>query len=345
MITGIQNYFERKYLAWLDRRLGSHDSVLLTQKRIFIFPSRIGLLFLMLISLMFLTAVNYQNNLLFSFSCLLVSIMVSAIAFTYRNLSGLKISAGKCVSVYEGEFVNVDVKLESHKGGVKEGVYLGFDRNSDVQMDAISDEVIGKLCFKAMTRGWVNVPRFTLFSHYPLGLLRCWTWTKLEFDAVVYPTPVYMPFKRALVDEGDEVNEDQVDSLIKGQSADDFHGFKTYQPGDSLKHVAWRQYAKTSQLLTKEFSSYEGVSRWLDWNVLDGVSVERRLQILCGWVLTSNENTDEYGLIIPGCTIGLGQGSSHKLQCLRALALYGVNSNRGDKKPPPANKREDLNAN
>jgi uncharacterized protein (DUF58 family) len=311
--------------------LCSHDALLLTQKRIFIFPSRIGLFFLVLIALMFLTAVNYQNNLLFSFSCLLVSIMISAIAFTYRNLSGLKISAGKCTSVFEGEFVNVNALLSSSKGDTKEGVYLGFDRNSTAQLDAISDEVVGKLRFKAKARGWVDVPRFSLFSHYPLGLLRCWTWVKLDFDAVVYPAPIFMPFKRSLIDEGDEINEDEVDCLVKGQSADDFYGFKIYQPGDSLKHVAWRQYAKTSQLLTKEFSSYEGVSRWLDWSALEGVSVERRLQIMCGWVLESEKKSDEYGLSIPGCRIELGQGDAHKHECLSALALHGFKAGKDGK--------------
>ena len=119
-----------------------------------------------------------------------------------------------------------------------------------------------------------------------------------------------------------------MEGLIKDPSADDFHGFKTYQPGDSLKHVAWRQFAKTSQLLTKEFSSYEGISRWLDWNALDGASIERRLQILCGWVLTAHENSDEYGLTIPGCSIEFGQGEAHKHECLKALALHGLDAAR-----------------
>ena len=324
MIDKLKGYINSKYLSWLDRRLKATDSIVLTQKRIFIFPGRIGLFYILLVVLLFVTAVNYQNNLLFSFSCLLVAIFVSAIAYTYQNLSGLKITAGKCNSVFEGELANFEVKLSSNKGAAKEGVVLGFSRDSDFQVDQISSEIVSKLSFKTGKRGLVSVPRFTLFSHYPLGLIRCWTWVTLDYDAVVYPKPTFIPFKKSVAFEGDDLDDEEVDTLIKGQSADDFYGFKSYQKGDSLKHIAWRQYAKTSQLLTKEFSSFEGVSRWLDWHSLAGSSDEARLRILCGWVLTADSSSDEYGLILPGEIIELNSGEVHKHQCLRALALYGV---------------------
>lgn len=324
MIDKVKSFFNAKYLSWLDRRLKSTDSIVLTQKRIFIFPGQVGLFYILLVVLLFVTAVNYQNNLLFSFSCLLVAIFVSAIAFTYQNLSGLKIIAGKCDSVFEGELANFEVKLSTHKGVAKEGIVLGFSRDSGFQVDQISSEVISKLSFKAGKRGLMSVPRFTLFSHYPLGLIRCWTWVNLDYDAVVYPKPTFLPFKKSVALEGDEADDEEVDTLVKGQSADDFYGFKSYQKGDSLKHIAWRQYAKTSQLLTKEFSSYEGVSRWLDWHSLAGSSDEARLRILCGWVLTADSASDEYGLILPGEIVELNSGERHKFRCLKALALYNV---------------------
>lgn len=323
MIADLKRSIDSKYQGWLDRRLGTSSSVILTQRRIFIFPGRVGLFYLSLIALTFLTAINYQNNLLFSFSCLLVGVFVSAIAFTYQNLSGLKIAAGACESVFTGEKISANVVLSTKEGSEKEGVFLGFSRNVDNQLDTVSGELVSTLTFIAKDRGPIKVPKFTVFSHYPLGLLRCWTWVSLEFEAVVYPKPVFQPFKKVTSSDDDDFDETETPNLVKGQSADDFYGFRQYHAGDSLKHIAWRQYAKTSQLLTKEFSSYQGVSRWLDWNSLSGVGVELRLQILCGWVLTAHDHNDEYGLILPGEMIALNSGESHKRQCLTALAMFG----------------------
>lgn len=328
MIADLKHLIDSKYQGWLDRRLGSSSSVVLSQRRIFIFPGRIGLFYLSLIALTFLTAINYQNNLLFSFSCLLVGVFVSAIAFTYQNLSGLKIAVGGCESVFVGEKISANVVLSTADGSEKEGLFLGFSRDSENQLNTVSGEQVSKLTFIAATRGPIKVPKFTVFSHYPLGLLRCWTWVSLEFDAVVYPKPIFQPFKKVSSSDDDDFDETETPNLVKGQSADDFYGFRQYHPGDSLKHIAWRQYAKTSQLLTKEFSSYQGVSRWLDWHSLSGIEVESRLQILCGWVLTAHDHDDEYGLILPGETIALGNGEVHKRECLKALALYGFQSRK-----------------
>ena len=113
-------------------------------------------------------------------------------------------------------------------------------------------------------------------------------------------------------------------------SAIDHHAgpnrLRMYQKGDSLKRVAWKQYAKTQQLMTKQYLDYQGDERCLDWSVLSGFDVEYRLQVLCGWALQAHQQQSEFSLKIPGQTIPLGSGEQHLHQCLKALALfnYGV---------------------
>lgn len=324
MISKLNTFIEKRIARFLEKRLKKSPAVTLTQRRIFIFPGRIGLFYIAMVSLMFVTAINYQNNLLFAFSCILVGLFVSAIAFTYGNLSGLRLAAGRFQSVFAGEKGTAEIKLSIEKGSPKEGLYLGLFRREVFQLDAVRDELSAKLSFETEERGYVNVPRFTLYSHYPLGLLRCWIWVKLDFDGVVYPKPIFRPFKKSTSVSGDEEDEFESDVQVKGQWGDDFYGFKPYQAGHSLKHVAWRHFAKTSQLLTKEFSSAEGSSRWLDWDALKGVAEETRLQILCGWVLTAHDSGDEFGLLLPDGQVDMGAGEQHKKQCLERLAMHGL---------------------
>ncbi len=318
----LKNNFKKRYYAWLDRRSPLTNRIKLSQKRIYIVPNRVGLLYLALVVLMFVNGVNYQNNLIFSFSVLLLSIFITSIVVTYQNLSGLIIESGLGESVFAGRNTILHVSISHESRQVKEGLCLGFSRETAMPLTSIESKHAFELTYRTTKRGLISVPRITLYSVYPLGLLRCWTWMRLQFKGVVYPEPVFLPYQYLGVSsEGDEQAVNVVSSGV-----DDFRGFRKYQSGDSLKHVAWRQFAKNNKLLTKEFEQAQAIGHWLDWEALSGFGGEYRLQVLCGWVINSNEENREYGLSLPGIKIDVGRGDQHKEQCLTALALYGLNT-------------------
>ncbi len=307
-----------KYVSWIDKRSPTSKSIELTQKRIYIIPNKVGVLFIVLTTLMFVNGVNYQNNLIFSFSVLLLSIFITSIVVTYQNMAGLIITAGHGDAVFSGKTTSLHLFVEHRAKKTKEGIRLGFDRSSSIALKRLNSKQNITLSFKTLQRGRLSVPRITPFSVYPVGLFTCWSWLRLDFDGVVYPKPVYSPFQYAgQSEQGDE----QVQNLVSS-GIDDFRGFKKYQTGDSLKHVAWRQFAKTNQLLTKEFEQPQAQGHWLDWDALPGLGAERRLQILCGWVVRSHEENREYGLSLPGVKIPSGRGDQHQEDCLTALALF-----------------------
>ncbi len=310
----------KKYLSWMDRRSPTSKSIKLTQKRIYIIPNRMGLLFLALVVLMFVNGVNYQNNLIFSFSVLLLSIFITAIVVTYQNMAGLIISAGHGEAVFSGKSTLLHLTIEHASRKTKDGLRLGFDRVDSLSLNQIKSKRQVKLNFKTHTRGYLTVPRITLYSVFPLGLFTSWTWIRLEFEGVVYPRPQFLPYQYV----GQSEPGEEVAQHIMSSGIDDFRGFRKYQSGDSLKHVAWRQFAKTNQLLTKEFEQPQAQGHWLDWDALPGFSMEHRLQILCGWVVRSHEENREYGLSLPSLKIAAGRGDLHQQACLNALALHAV---------------------
>jgi len=315
----IKNTMSKKYLSWMDRRSPNSKSIKLTQKRIYIIPSKMGLLFLVLVALMFVNGVNYQNNLIFSFSVLLLSIFITSIVVTYQNMAGLIISAGHGEPVFSGKTTSLHLTIEHASKKTKDGLKLGFDRVNSMSIAPVKSKRQIKLNFKTESRGLLSVPRITLYSIYPVGLFTCWTWVRLDFEGVVYPKPIFLPYQ--YVGQTESGEESSVQSVSSG--VDDFRGFRKYQAGDSLKHVAWRQFAKTNQLLTKEFEQPQAQGHWLDWDALQGYKIEQRLQVLCGWVVRSHEENREYGLALPGLKIPAGRGDLHQQACLRALALHG----------------------
>ncbi len=325
----LKGKFDTYYQRWLNKRSPTSRSIKLTQKRIFIIPNKIGLLFLSLVALVFVNGVNYQNNLIFSFSVLLLSIFITAIVSTYQNLSGLVITSGHANSVFVGKSAHLNIGLANSARKNKQGLWMGFSRKNASAVPVVDGVHQLNIIYKPSERGPFKVPKITLFSRYPLGILTCWTWLRLKFDGVAYPAPVFIPYQ--YVGKSDQEGEEADDIINLG--IDDFKGFRKYQAGDSLKHIAWRQFAKSDVLLTKEFEEAQAQGHWLDWKALPGHDTEMRLQILCGWVVKSSEEDREFGLSLPGLDIPVGRGDHHRDTCLRALALYGISSDLISEEP------------
>src|SRR4051794_7290401 len=98
----------RALRAYLDRwlfQLGGDPvaSVVLVQRRIFIVPSRHGVLFVAALGLMLSGSINYNLSLGFILTFLLAALGVNAILHTFRNLARLKISTGRVPSVFAGD--------------------------------------------------------------------------------------------------------------------------------------------------------------------------------------------------------------------------------------------------
>ena len=81
------------YERWLNQRVPVERAVTLDQRRVFIFPDRAGLVFLAMLAVMLIAAINYQNNMAFALTFLLFSLFIVAILHTFSNLSGLRIEA------------------------------------------------------------------------------------------------------------------------------------------------------------------------------------------------------------------------------------------------------------
>ena len=89
-----------------------------------------------------------------------------------------------------------------------------------------------------------------------------------------------------------------------------------------MRHVAWKSFARTGDLLVKEFAASVDRQVWLDWELFPNLDRESRLSRLCYWVVTLGKSDAEYGLRLPGLEIEPGKGPEHQEYLLRELALF-----------------------
>lgn len=303
--------------------------ITLTQRRVYILPSKMGVYFGAMMLVMLLGAINYNNNLGFALTFLLASICIVGILHSYRNLLHLRIDVGPIPSVLCGDTVNVPVILDNQQHAARYAVRLYFPQQINLQAslppstnihtttDVVADHwQRTDVSLTTQQRGQHLLPRFSLRSTFPLGLFQVWAHAQRDVHYLVYPTP---DSKHSLPNEANAQLNLYGD---RGQGADDFAGLRTYHNGDSLRHVHWKAVAREQGMHTKQFGGDRAEELWFDWDSLHGLDTEARLSRLCRWVLDADASQLNYGLRLPGNHIPVGTGLNHQHRCLKALALH-----------------------
>jgi uncharacterized protein (DUF58 family) len=310
-----------RFQRWLNKRMPPSSAITLDLKSIFILPTREGGVFVVLIVFMLLAGINYQNSLILSVAFLLMSLFMVSILHTYRNLSGLTILAGSTLPAFAGEDAEYTVILGRSGKRTYEALLLGWSPELLQGADLLEEEEVKvKLFVETIKRGRMNPGRMLIQTYYPVGLFRSWSWVDLDMTSMVYPMPIPSGDIRtatAISSEGD---------LIHQEGVDDFYGLKEYQQGDPMKHVAWKSYARTGELLTKQFAAFADRRVWIDWDLFPGMDREARLSRLCYWVLQVDAGNDEYGLRLPGVEVTPNRGLQHREEVLKTLALFEVDA-------------------
>ena len=313
----IPTLFKDRWQAWLNLRLPPSRRVHLNRHNVFIFPTRSGFFYLLFLVLLGLLATNYENNLIFALMFLLAGLFVVSIVHTFNNLSGLVVTATGCRPAFVGEDAEFDVLLQRLRPHPYENLSVNFQNSPAFKVDLIEKtQQRAVLYVPAEIRGWMDPGRLRIETCYPLGLLRAWSILDLDIKTLVYPKPVKtgpVPPASGRYGEG---------ALTSMTGSDDFYGLKAYQPGESLRRIAWKHFAQGRGLLSKEYVATADRQVWLDWDYLAGQPLESRLSRLCYWVMQLHQSGDEYGLRLPGVEIQPDKGARHQEQVLKVLALF-----------------------
>ena len=309
------------FKEWIDRRLPRAKEITLTQKKIFILPSKISIGLMGIIFLLFLVGINFQNSLVYIVCFWLIALLVINIFYTYRNLSGLTIKAISAEPCFAGEKMVLELEVSRPVKQRKSAIYFGWKNEDLVELNLQEEQSTRiKLSHSSKKRGRFKPPRLDIFTKFPTGLNTAWSYATMEIDGIVYPEPIEKNHSGDKQSSDEEASDGQ--EILGGSS--DFAGIREYQAGDSPKHIHWGQFAKTGELYTKSFVDYESHDIWLDWQNLNISGTEARLSHLSAMIIAFHESQKQYGLRIPGKEIQPNKGEAHKVRCLTALALYGL---------------------
>jgi uncharacterized protein (DUF58 family) len=317
MQVGAARSLERWAATWARRRQGADaHTIALKRRRVYILPTRFGLVFGAMVFAMLLGSLNYAASLGFALTFLLAGMGLVLMHHCHNNLLGATIKFVGAAPVFAGDRAEFKIAVGNADRAPRFEIELKYREHTAGPVDVADGTTeLLRLGLPTERRGWAALERFRVETCYPARLFRAWTWVHMDTRCLVYPRPA---------DPGRPL-PDGTGGGTGGQphpGDDDFAGLKSAAPGDPLQRIAWKAYARNDVLLLKEFSSGAGEPCSLDWDMLPELAVEERLAQLARWCLDADAAGRSFALRLPGNAIPLGQGPQHLAACLEALALF-----------------------
>lgn len=323
---GIQRRLSTRAKNWARRRQGQDPAVTqLSSRRIYILPTGVGLVFALMTFAMLLGSMNYNNNLSFVLTFFLAGIGFVSMHHCQRNLVGLEVSFAGVDPVFAGQSAEFRIAITNHSKSHRHHLQLYVDdTKSQIDDLAPGESRIFVLKIPTSRRGYIDLPRFGIRTLFPFELLRAWAWLHMDLSGIVYPR---------LADDPPEPPPSQTARGHRQHDArgeEDFAGLRRFHDGDSPRHVAWKAYARTGELLSKRFSGADTSSQWLDFSRIDSPDPEERLSILARWIVDADRQQRDYGLRLPGDSFPPAHGEGQRHRCLKSLALFDSGRTKAD---------------
>jgi len=310
---------------WARKRQGIDPRVTrLRPGRVYILPTGVGLVFALMAFAMLMGSMNYNNNLSFVLTFLLTGIGLVSMHQCQRNLVGLELSFAGVEPVFAGQAALFRVAITNHSRTARHNIMLYTDVDESEVHDLLPGEsTVFVLSVPTDKRGYVRLERFGIRTLFPFELFRSWAWLHMDLRGIVYPhaadaAPQPPPTQSA---HGHRQHD--------ARGEEDFAGLRRFHDGDSPRHIAWKAYARSGQLLSKQFAGADTSSQWFDFDEVQGEDLEMRLSILTRWIIDTDRTRADYGLRMPRDTFPPAHGESHRRRCLESLALFGLGDAHG----------------
>jgi len=320
--------------AWIaGRDAREPGDVLLDRKRVYILPTRAGVLFGAAMLVLLIGSINYGLQLGFLLTFVVASMAAVGMYHTHRNLARITVRGASAEAVFAGDVISFEIALANPTPEARYALNFSFvlptrrRRGSIfrseppapgpwVDVAAKSAQSV-RLPLPTRRRGKRASPRVRIRTVFPFGLWQAWAYLRPALDAIVYPKPEEDAPPLPMVLGGGEKG------IGLAASGEDFAGVRPYQRGDPQKMIAWRLAARSDDLSVKLFDAEAGGELILDYMLLPAaLDVEMRLARLARWVLDAEAAHMRYGLRLPSESVATGSGPEHRARCLTALALF-----------------------
>lgn len=177
---------------------------------------------------------------------------------------------------------------------------------------------------KAIRRGVARLGPVRVSSAFPFGLTRKSVTSVQEQEVILRPAPAALMNGRVLGRATEGASSAWAKPSRQGQ---DFFSLRDYQPGDSVRSVAWKVSARTGELMVRTLADPPGKRVWLVVDdAMQEANLERGLSVCAGLALAFLSQGRDVGLRVlrGGVLLPPRPGQRQLSTLLDALGTYGT---------------------
>ncbi len=290
-------------------------------------PTKSGVFLSAILVLVFLSALNTGENLLYIVFGGLLSVMLVSGALGWMNLRGITVSREAPHAVFRGEQVLVRVTLSNTKTFLSSvSLRLGLEGADGRTFSyALKTPARGALLLDMRhvfdRRGAYTLPPCLLSSSYPFGFFERRRAFRDAEEVLVYPR-----VRAVRLSALEQLPGASVAPRRSMSDGDEYVSLREYVPGDDTRLIAWRVSARRGVWMVREmgFGNVRAVMLFLD-TVPDGLPdfdgrFEDAVELAASIAVTLLQRQYSVGLSAGRHLVPMGTGTFQERKILDALA-------------------------
>lgn len=296
-----------RFVRWLHLRFRYTGVRTLKQNEVLVFIYQQGYLYLVLILITFIAGINYANNLILGFCFLISAILCISFYLSFKQLHAVTLQVVVDEVGKVNEAFKVKIILQQERNNPK---YLNFKTDDQLQTFLFEEKQQSfELTFIPTQRGKFEIPPIQIYSTYPLGLVRAWTY--------IYLTETYWiaPQAKAFTQNLQSYSNTGEPDL------DEFKELRTFKLGDSLQSISWKQAARGQGLFVKQFEDLMDTHvMQIEYSKMPSADHEEKLSFMMELVDQCEHTQTPYSIILPHAQTENGVGEQYYIHIKTLLA-------------------------
>ncbi|WP_130802954.1 DUF58 domain-containing protein [Acinetobacter ihumii] len=292
---------------WFAKRFRVDQSKILKQSDILVFCYQQGFLYLVLIVITFIAGINYANNLILGFCFLISAVLCISFYLTFKQLHQLKVEIIYPEVGQVGHFLVLKLQFRQLHMSTR-FLQIRTEHQQQHMLFNQHDQQF-ELIFEPKQRGEFELPAIHIYSTYPFGLVRAWTYFYLQRKIWIAPNTVSIEL------------DDQQQSQMNQHDLHEFRELRNFREGDGLQSVSWKQFARGQGLFVKVFENEMDQQRlMIDYADIPCQGHEQKLNWMMSLVELCEQRQETFALVLPHASLEYGSGEKQSIQARRLLA-------------------------
>lgn len=267
-----------------------------------ILPTHFGWTLIALISIAWLMAINYSNNLLYAVVCLWLSLLITSGLLAWLSFRQVRVLGWQHDELF-AHLAN-RILLSVDRSGFAGQLFVGSDPGQVEGLWLCSPDKPGRQTLQA--------PPFN--ARDTLGLWQLSRPLPALAGRIVYAQPLaHLPLEPRHL------------GVIAHQEPDDIAGLRDYQAGDAWRQIDWSATGRRGGLVSRQWQGEQtsGLYR-LHWQALDSLSPRQRQETLSAWVISLFDWQQGWSLQLPDIELNADSDWQHRHRSLTAIAEVPV---------------------